>query len=143
MPRAASASRRALSAIDTLTSTPPPAPLPPSQTITRIVGSAGNNLYRVRTPPGDEILVELPPLFRGKVWLRRGGYVLVDVNAFGQRENKIGGEIVNVVRDERRWRRELYWPEEFGKVVEMEDSDDESGEESTVGKMPPRSDDEE
>lgn len=35
--------------------------------------------------------------------------MLVDVNAFGQRENKIGGEIVNVVRDERRWRRELYW----------------------------------
>lgn len=35
--------------------------------------------------------------------------MLVDVNAFGGRENKIGGEIVNVVRDERRWRREVYW----------------------------------
>lgn len=35
--------------------------------------------------------------------------MLVDVNAFGGRENKIGGEIVNVVRDERQWRREVYW----------------------------------
>lgn len=107
MPRAAS--RRALSAIDTLTTTPPPAPLPSSQTITRIITSAGNNLYRVLAPPGNEILVELPPLFRGKVWLKRGGYVLVDTNAFERRENKLGGEIINVVRDERQWRKEPYW----------------------------------
>lgn len=109
MPRAAAASRRALTAIDTLTTTPPSAPLPLSQTITRIVTSAGNNLYRVLTPPGNEILVELPPLFRGKVWLKRGGYVLVDMNAFGGRENKLGGEIINIVRDERVWRKEPYW----------------------------------
>lgn len=34
-------------------------------------------------------------------------------------------------------------PAEFGKAEELEDSDDGSEEESTVGKMPPRSDDEE
>lgn len=34
-------------------------------------------------------------------------------------------------------------PGEFGKAEELEDSDDGSEEESTMGKMPPRSDDEE
>lgn len=107
MPRGAS--RRALSAIDTLTTTPPTAPLPSTQIITRIITSAGNNLYRVLLPSEKEILVELPTLFRGKVWLKRGGYVLVDTKAFEERENKLGGEIVNVVRDERGWRKEPYW----------------------------------
>lgn len=35
--------------------------------------------------------------------------MLVDMSAFGGRENKLGGEIVNVVRDERQWRKEPYW----------------------------------
>lgn len=35
--------------------------------------------------------------------------MLVDTNAFERRENKLGGEIINVVRDERQWRKEPYW----------------------------------
>lgn len=33
----------------------------------------------------------------------------MDTKAFEGRENKLGGEIVNVVRDERGWRKEPYW----------------------------------
>lgn len=33
----------------------------------------------------------------------------MDTKAFKDRENKLGGEIVNVVRDEREWRKEVYW----------------------------------
>ncbi|KAH8154871.1 uncharacterized protein LAJ45_01402 [Morchella importuna] len=142
MPRAA-ASRRALTAIDALTTTPPDT-LPPGHIICRIITSAGNNIYRLLTPTDakTEILAELPTMFRGKVWLKRGGYVVVDTGAFGERENKLGGEIVNVVRGEREWRKEGYWPKQFPKEEELEDSE-ESEEESTVGKMPPGSDDEE
>lgn len=85
--------------------------------------------------------------------MKRGGFVLVDFEA-GERQNKIEGEIVNVVREEKEWRKRAYWyvdleilwgtfgggwligcrPKEFVKRVVEEDEDEE---ESTVGKMPP------
>lgn len=110
--------RRVLSTLDTLTSTPPVA-LTPSQTIARIVAAQGKNLFHIQlpstfTPPfplgsTDSVLVELASVFRGKAWMRRGGYVLVDLASFEGRENKICGEIVNVVREEREWRGMEYW----------------------------------
>jgi len=33
----------------------------------------------------------------------------VDTKAFDDRDNKLGGEIVNVVRDVKQWRKETYW----------------------------------
>lgn len=81
------------------------------------------------------VLVELPSRFRNTIWMKRGGYVLVDTEGAEVRQNKIDGEIINVVRDEHVWRKEAYWPKEFPKLSAYEeDSDDE---ESTVGKMPP------
>lgn len=35
--------------------------------------------------------------------------MLVDNNTLAERENKIDGEIVNVVRDEKMWRKMGYW----------------------------------
>jgi len=81
------------------------------------------------------MLVELPSRFRNTIWMKRGGYVVIDTLGAGVRENKIGGEIVNVVREEREWRKMAYWPKEFEKNnAAYEDSDDE---ESNAGKMPP------
>ena len=54
-------------------------------------------------------MVELPARFRSTIWIKRRGYVLVDTAAFENRENKLGGEIVNVVREERKWRKMDYW----------------------------------
>jgi probable RNA-binding protein EIF1AD len=85
--------------------------------------------------------------------------VVVDTSALADRENKLDGEIVNVVRDEKAWRKMPYWyvtgcrevdvymmltlyyrPKEFAKKsTYVEDSDEE---ESTVGKMPPADSDE-
>lgn len=65
--------------------------------------------------------------------------MLVDTNAMQDRENKLRGEIVNVVRDEKRWRKEKYWPKEFVKqpaAASLGDDEDEDEEESRVGKMP-------
>ena len=73
-------------------------------------------------------LVELASRFRGTVWLRAGGYVLVDRRVLAGRENKLDGEIVNVVRDEKAWRKREYWPEEFAKV-ERHNEDDASEDE--------------
>ena len=104
----------------------PPSTLEAGQVIARVTKGEGKNLYTVQTPDGRSLLVELPSRFRSTIWIKHGGFVLVDTTAFDERENKLDGEIVNVVRDEKQCRKQAYWY--------PEDSDEE---ESTVGKMPP------
>lgn len=116
----------------------PPDELGEGQYIVRIKNAIGNNLYNVELPEGKTLLAELDARFRSKIWLKRGGYVLVDTKTLADRENKIDGQIVNVVRDEKAWRKASFWPKDFvKKPVFVEDSDEE---ESTVGKMPPSDD---
>ncbi|KAF2032457.1 nucleic acid-binding protein [Setomelanomma holmii] len=118
----------------------PPSTLLPSHVIARITTAAGNNLYNAELPGGKPVLAELEAKFRSTVWIKRGSFVVVDTSALADRENKLDGEIVNVVRDEKAWRKMAYWPKEFiKKSAYVEDSDEE---ESTVGKMPPADSDE-
>lgn len=100
--------KRTVQAAAEETSTPPDQ-LTATQSVARVVKAAGNNLYTCSFPGGKEILVELPSRFRNTIWIKRGGYVLLDTKESEARENKIGGEIVNVVRDEREWRKMAYW----------------------------------
>ena len=115
----------------------PPDNLPSSQTIARIKQAAGNNLYHLELPSTEVILAELPARFRSTIWIKRGSFVLVDTSALADRDNKLGGEIVNVVRDEKAWRKMSYWPAEFGAKASSygNDSEDE-------GPKMPLSDDE-
>ena len=131
--------RRKLNATveETLT---PPDHLTTSQSLARVLTAKGQNLYEVELPSSQVLLVELEAKFRSTIWLKRGGYVLVDHGTLADRANKIDGEIVNVVRDEKTWRKAAYWPKEFTKKPVATDSDEE---ESTVGKMPPSDDPEE
>ncbi|KAI8942317.1 hypothetical protein NX059_000396 [Plenodomus lindquistii] len=118
----------------------PPDTLPPSHHIARVVKAEGKNIYRAQLPDGKEVLAELEAKFRSTVWTRRGGFVVVDMSTMADRDNKLDGEIVNIVREEKEWRKMPYWPKEFvKKSTYIEDSDDE---ESTVGKMPPADSDE-
>ena len=88
----------------------PPAILGEGQTIARVKKAEGNNLYSVELPSGKEsLLVELPSRFRSQIWIKRGGFVVVDTSAFEERDNKLDGEIINVVRDEKHWRKQAYW----------------------------------
>lgn len=87
----------------------PPNALPGSQSIARVTKAAGNNLYNAELPSGQAILVELPAKFRSTIWIKRGSYVLVDTKALADRDNKLDGEIINVVRDEKEWRKQNYW----------------------------------
>ena len=90
------------------TSTPPSA-LTATQAIARVIKAKGNSLYSCSLPDQMTILVELPSRFRNTIWIKRGGYVLIDTREAQVRENKLGGEIINVVRDEHVWRKESYW----------------------------------
>ena len=60
--------------------------------------------------------MELAPPFRSQIYVKRGSYVVVDTAAFEERGNKLGGEIVNVVREERRWRGMGWWPSAWKRV---------------------------
>ena len=111
----------------------PPNELSEFQAIARVKQASGNNLYQLELPSGKVSLAELPARFRSTIWIKRGTYVLVDTTALADRDNKLGGEIVNVVRDERAWRKMSYWPSTFTmkKSSYGDDSDDEGP------KMPP------
>ncbi|RMZ75365.1 hypothetical protein DV738_g5529, partial [Chaetothyriales sp. CBS 135597] len=116
----------------------PPDELQEGQSIARVLGAAGKNLYNVELPSSAKALVELEAKFRSTIWLKRGGFVVIDTTTLADRDNKIDGEIVNVVRDEKQWRKARFWPKEFVKKVVRVSNEDE--EESVVGKMPPSDD---
>jgi probable RNA-binding protein EIF1AD len=90
------------------TSNPPPT-LEPGHMIARVVKGEGKNLYTVALPDGKSLLAELPSRFRSTIWMKHGSFVVVDTTAFEDRENKLDGEIVNVVRSEKQWRKQTYW----------------------------------
>lgn len=91
------------------TSTPPTS-LAKTRQIAQVRKAEGKNLYLVEVPQQTEpLLVELPARFRSQIWIKRGSYVVVDRSAFEDRDNKLDGEIVNIVRDEKQWRKQAYW----------------------------------
>lgn len=83
--------------------------LTPTQTIARVIKATGSNIYSVELPSKESVLVELPARFRSTIWMKRGSFVVVDSNALEDRDNKLYGEIVNIVRDEKAWRKAAYW----------------------------------
>ena len=87
----------------------PPDALSEGQSIAQVTKAAGNNLYNADLPSGKPILVELPSRFRSTIWIKRGSYVVVDTKALAGRDNKLDGGIINVVREEREWRKQSYW----------------------------------
>jgi probable RNA-binding protein EIF1AD len=87
----------------------PPETLSEGHQIARVIKATGNNLYSVEFPSKETALVELPAKFRSTIWMKRGSYVVVDTNALEGRDNKLAGEIANVVRDEKAWRKAAFW----------------------------------
>ncbi|KAI0132091.1 hypothetical protein BJ170DRAFT_230473 [Xylariales sp. AK1849] len=120
-------------------STTPPDELTNTQSLARVIKAEGNNLYSCLLPDQRTVLVELADRFRNTIWIKRGGYVLVDLIPTNEVKGRAEGEIANVVREEKEWRKQRYWPKEFARAT----YDDEDDEESNVGKMPPSDSDEE
>ena len=87
----------------------PPSALEPSQALVRVVKPEGNNLYTCELPSKKPILLELAQRFRNTIWIRRGGIVLAERYPDNSEETRAVGEIVNVVRDEKLWRKQSYW----------------------------------
>ncbi|KAF4126899.1 putative RNA-binding protein EIF1AD [Geosmithia morbida] len=109
----------------------PPDSLQPNQSVVRVVKPEGNNLYRCELPDSKTLVLELAQRFRNTIWVRRRGFVLAEMYQGDTQDARAVGEIVNIVRDEKFWRKQSYWPKEFTR--RESDSEDESN----VGKMPP------
>ncbi|KAK6957621.1 hypothetical protein Daesc_000408 [Daldinia eschscholtzii] len=114
-------------------STTPPDQLTEAQSLAKIVKAEGNCLYTCLLPDRRTVVAQLATRFRNTIWIKRGGYVLVELTPPKEQKGRVIGEIVNVVRDEREWRKQSYWPKEFPRSTYEDDED----EDSTVGKLPP------
>lgn len=87
----------------------PPDELADTHQIARAIKATGNNIYLIELPDKKQMLVELPARFRSTFWIKRGSFVVVDTSTQEERDNKIGGEIINIVRDEKAWRKASFW----------------------------------
>lgn len=89
--------------------TTPPDQLTAAQSLAKVIKAEGNSLYNCSLPDSRTVLVELAARFRNTIWIKRGGFVLVDLTLTGDQKGKVEGEIINVVREEREWRKKSFW----------------------------------
>lgn len=75
----------------------------------RVLKAEGNSLYNCVLPDKSTVTVQLQDRFRNTIWIRRGGYVLVDLTPTEEHKGKVKGDIVNIVREEKEWRKQSYW----------------------------------
>lgn len=110
-------------------STTPPEELTEHQFVARVGKPEGNNTYTCILPNTKTALVELAQRFRNTIWIKRGGFVVLDLTPSEERKtnNRVEGEIINVVRDEKEWRKMPYWPREFPKTTYPDEEDDSRG----------------
>jgi probable RNA-binding protein EIF1AD len=87
----------------------PPDEFADTHQIARAIKATGNNIYLIELPDKKQMLAELPARFRSTFWIKRGSFVVVDTSTSEERDNKIGGEIINIVRDEKAWRKAPFW----------------------------------
>lgn len=127
----------------------PPDRLEPNQLIACIVKARGNSLYEVRIAASQFkqlekilhnkveseqdaiVVVSMPPRFRNTIFVKRGGYILIEL--FGGKDAKVKGEICNIVVNKKGWQRFPYWPEkekesEKGWEIDISDDEDEEDE---------------
>ncbi len=90
----------------------PPAALAANQSLVRVIKPEGNNLFLCALPGSDNkttIVLELAQKFRNTIWIKRGGFALAERYEAGATDTRAQGEIINIVRGEKEWRKRPYW----------------------------------
>lgn len=118
----------------------PPSELAENQVIGSVVKPRGNSQYEIKISDGtssklgvpNTIVGIMPKKFRNTVYVKRGGYLLVDLydDLVKDGTDKLHGEISNIVLDRKEWQRYPYWPSEFEvrPEIDLPDSDSEDEE---------------
>lgn len=93
-------------------------PLAEGQAIVRALGSRGSNIVEVEYPNGRQTLVIMPAKFNKMLWVRRGGFLIVEDSAAAEADTatQVTGTIRTVLYSEHI--KELLklpgvWPSEF------------------------------
>ncbi|CCJ30932.1 unnamed protein product [Pneumocystis jirovecii] len=97
----------------------PPDELSKNQEIACVMEIKDHDLYLCKTANGETLLAELPPRFRCKIWVRRGGFVVLNTQTFDKKECKIQAEISIVIQNEKIWKKKKYWPDVFKEDINM------------------------
>lgn len=87
----------------------PPDSLTPNQSVVRVIKPEGNNLFACELPNKKPVVLELAQRFRNTIWIKRGGFVLAERYAADSENSRAQGEIINIVRGEKEWRKMSYW----------------------------------
>lgn len=87
----------------------PPSALTASQSLVRVLKPEGNNLFSCEFPSKKTATLELAQKFRNTIWIKRGGYALAERYEAGATDTRAEGEIINIVRGEKEWRKMPYW----------------------------------
>ena len=87
----------------------PPDAIEPNHSLVRVIRPKGNNLFTCELPSRKPVLLELAQRFRNTIWVKRGGFVVAERYGESAEETRADGEIVNIVRDEKLWRKQPYW----------------------------------
>ncbi|GLC42676.1 hypothetical protein PLESTB_001126200 [Pleodorina starrii] len=112
-------------------------PPEPGQSIVRALGSRGSNLIAVEFPDGRQTLVLMPAKFNKKLWVKRGGYLLVEDSPAAGDDTKVTGTILSVLYDDQIKQLSKMpgvWPKEFALKADKGSLED---------MMPPSGSDEE
>eukprot|EP00879_Flechtneria_rotunda_P028248 GHRR01030340.1.p2 GENE.GHRR01030340.1~~GHRR01030340.1.p2 ORF type:complete len:108 (+),score=9.90 GHRR01030340.1:194-517(+) len=73
-----------------------------NQHIVRALGSRGGNIVEVEYPHGTATLCIMPAKFKRKLWVRRGGYLIIEASPEAEQDSssRVTGTICAVLYDE-------------------------------------------
>lgn len=96
--------------------------VPPTarQQIVRAKLSRGSNIFEAETADGRDLLCFLPAKFNKKLWIKRGGYIIVEEGDAGV-EDKVTATIVKVLYEpDVKALKKLsgVWPAEFDSNIQ-------------------------
>eukprot|EP01088_Endostelium_zonatum_P009943 TRINITY_DN23259_c0_g1_i1.p1 TRINITY_DN23259_c0_g1~~TRINITY_DN23259_c0_g1_i1.p1 ORF type:complete len:172 (-),score=61.76 TRINITY_DN23259_c0_g1_i1:16-531(-) len=115
--------------------------------IVQVTEIRGTNILEVRYPDGNKILCLMPAKFRKTVWVKKGGYVMIEpfselVKKDQYKDVKLLGRVAFVLLHSqiKELKKDGHWPQEFkeddedgkGKeeVEDEEEEDEEDGEDN-------------
>lgn len=122
--------------------------VPPTanQQIVRACLSRGSNIFEAETADGRQLLCFLPAKFNKKLWIKRGGYIIVE-EGDADAEDKVTATIVKVLYEpDVKALKKLagVWPAAFDakiavqpQTAEIQPPDGSSNESSDDDDMPP------
>eukprot|EP00775_Hariotina_reticulata_P009258 gene9258-9424_t len=98
---------------------------PPSsnQQIVRALGTRGGNIVEVEYPNGSNTLCIMPAKFNRKLWVRRGGFLIIEPSPEAEQDatSRVTGTICAVLYDEHINNRRVIYYQSSGSDSEEEE----------------------